>query len=120
MTDPTGLLGLQMSHFGVVPTKEPGKWRLIVDLCFPEGPSVNDGIEKYLCLLEYVTVDHIAAGVHILGKGGTLAKLDIKSAYHIVLAHPEDPLLLAMHWTNGIYIDKTLIAIWSAISPNHL
>ena len=68
VTDPTGLLGLQVSPFGVIPKKEAGKWRLIVDLSFPEGVSVNNGIEKNLCSLEYVTVDHIAAGVYILGK----------------------------------------------------
>ena len=46
--------------------------------------SVNDHIGKNLCPLKYVTVDHIAARVHTLGKGAMLAKLDIKSAYHIL------------------------------------
>ena len=78
-----------MSPFGVIPKKEPGKWRLIVDLSFPEGASVNDGVKKNLCSLEYVTVDHIAAGVYIMGKGAMLAKLDIKSAYRIVQVSSE-------------------------------
>ena len=37
-----------------------------------------------------------------------LAKLDIKSAYRIVLVHPEDRPLPAMRWRNRIFIDKTL------------
>ena len=77
----------------------------IIDFSYPEGASVNDGIKKKLCLLEYVTVDHIAAGVHILGKGATLVKLDIESAYSIIPVHPMDRLLLAMCYRNQIFID---------------
>ena len=28
---------------------QPGKWQLIVDLSYPAGSSVNDGIEPKLC-----------------------------------------------------------------------
>ena len=65
--DPAGLTDLQISPFGVIPKKEPGRWRLIVDLSFPEGASVNDSIDKSICSLQYVTVDHIAAVVYALG-----------------------------------------------------
>ena len=38
------MVPLQVSRFGVIPKKyQPGKWRLIVDLSFPEGRSVNEG-----------------------------------------------------------------------------
>ena len=53
-------------------------------LVLTSSQRTSNGIEKNLCSLEYVTVDHIAAGVYILGKGAMLAKLDIKSAYRIV------------------------------------
>ena len=47
VVDPTGLLGLQVSPFGVIPKRHaPNKWRLIVDLSSPTGSSVNDGISK--------------------------------------------------------------------------
>ena len=54
VSDPMGLTGLQISPFGVIPKKVPGKWRLIVDLSFPDGASVNDGIEKSLCSMQFV------------------------------------------------------------------
>ena len=36
---------LQINRFGVIPKKDGG-WRLILDLSFPFGHSVNDGINK--------------------------------------------------------------------------
>ena len=40
------LQGLQISRMGVIPKGHiPGKWRLITDLSFPPGNSVNDGID---------------------------------------------------------------------------
>lgn len=35
---------IHISPFGVIPKKEKGKWRLIVDLSYPKDHSVNDGI----------------------------------------------------------------------------
>ena len=41
---------VQISRFGVISKGHtPGKWRLILDLSFPEGLSVNDGIPSDLC-----------------------------------------------------------------------
>ena len=46
---------VQINKFGVIPKKhQPGKWRLITDLSFPEGLSVNDAIDPKLCTLSYV------------------------------------------------------------------
>ena len=39
------LSNLHISRFGVIPKKDGG-WRLILDLSFPFGHSVNDGINK--------------------------------------------------------------------------
>ena len=50
--NPSGLLGLQVSPFGMIPKRHsPNNWRLIVDLSSPKGNSVNDGIDKELCSL---------------------------------------------------------------------
>ena len=39
-------LMVHVNRFGVVPKKhQPGKWRLITDLSFPEKKSVNDAID---------------------------------------------------------------------------
>ena len=31
-----------LNRFGVIPKSQPGEWRLITDLSFPKGRSVND------------------------------------------------------------------------------
>ena len=37
--------GIHLSPIGAIPKKhKPGKWRLIMDLSFPAGSSINDGI----------------------------------------------------------------------------
>ena len=36
---------------------QPGKWRIIVDLSYPKGVSVNDGISQELCSLAYASID---------------------------------------------------------------
>ena len=87
-----GLVGhLHVNRMGVI-TKghTPGKWRLITDLSYPTGRSVNDGIDASLCSLQYTTVEAVASRVLRLGKGALLAKLDIKSAYRLVPVHPSD------------------------------
>ena len=52
---------LHINRFGVIPKgHNTGKFRLITDLSFPPGQSVNDGIDPGLCSLVYTTVDEVA------------------------------------------------------------
>ena len=107
--DPGILPWFHCSPIGIIPKKhKPDKWRLIVDLSAPDGHSVNDGIEKALCSLTYISVDRVAETVLQLGPGTLLAKMDIKEAFRIVPIHPSDRLLLAMQWKGKWYIDKVL------------
>ena len=49
---------MQISQFGVVlKGRQTGRWRLILDPSYPEGASVNDGIDPALCSLSYTSVD---------------------------------------------------------------
>ena len=95
---------VQVSPFGVIPKREPGKWRLILDLSSPEGFSVNDGVDKDLCSLSYMSVDEVAERVVEVGKGALLAKFDLKAAYRNVPVHPEDRWLLGMVWGDKLYV----------------
>ena len=95
-----------VSRVGVIPKgHNTGKWRLITDLSFPEGASVNDGIDPILCSLSYTTVEEVADLAAKWGKGALLAKVDIDSAYRLILVHPEDHWLLAVRWEEKIYVD---------------
>lgn len=53
---------------------QPDKWKLIVNLSDPAGSSVNDGIDRELRFLKYVSVDNLGLGILI-------SKLDTESAY---------------------------------------
>ena len=66
---------VHINWFGVIPKKhQQGKWRLIMDLSFPEGASVNDAIDPVLCSLKYVTVNQVASKALHLGKSSLNAK----------------------------------------------
>ena len=100
---------LQINRMGVIPKGHtPGKWRLITDLSYPDGRSVNDGIDRQRCSLAYISVETLAAAAHRLGRGALIAKMDIKAAYRLVPVHPEDRYLLGVEWKGAHYADGSL------------
>ena len=107
---------VHINRFGVIPKKhQVGKWRLITDLSFPEGSSINDGIDANVCSLTYITVQEVAHRAISMGKGSLLAKIDIKSAYRLVPVSPLDRIWLGMCWKDQIYVDAKLpFGLWSA------
>ena len=50
----------QVSPLGLVP-KKSGDFRIIQHLSAPEGSSVNDGIPKEFCSVQYQNIDHAVA-----------------------------------------------------------
>ncbi len=100
---------LQINRIGVVPKgHNTGKWRLITDLSFPNGFSVNDGIDPLLCSLTYTTVDDVAAKISLLGQGALMAKIDVESAYRLLPVHPQDRIFQAIRWEGDTFIDLVL------------
>ena len=99
----------QVSPIGLIPKPhQPGKWRLIVDLCSPHGASVNDAISVDYYHMRYASVLDAAAIICQLGKGTVLATIDLLSAYRIIPVHPDDHPLLAIKWDGDTFIDTTL------------
>ena len=105
---PQAIPHVHISRFGVIPKGHTGKWRLIVDLSHPKDHSINDGISKPLCSLQYVTIDDAIKEFIQLGRGALLAKIDIKSAFRLLPVHPADRNMLGMRWNDGVYIDTCL------------
>ena len=100
---------VQISRMGVIPKgHNQGKWRLITDLSFPPGSSVNDGIDPNLCSLCYTSVGKVAEAAQGLGTGALLAKVDIESAYRLIPVAPHDRVHLGVKWHDGVYIDGML------------
>ena len=53
-----------------------------MDLPYPSGHSINDGIpKKILCSLSYITVDSAITAIQKLGIGTILAKVYVKSTF---------------------------------------
>ncbi len=65
-----------------------------MDLSSPEGHSVNDGIDRELASLAYMSIDDVVAWVLKLGRGTLIAKRDIKQACRNIQVHPQDRPLL--------------------------
>lgn len=109
VTQVEGAEQVQCSPFGVIPKKgKPGKWRLIVNLSAPDGESVNDGIDRKLVSVAYISVDEVVKRVLEVGRGAELAKADVKAAYRNVPVHPKDRWLLGMRWEGEVFVDGTL------------
>lgn len=81
---------------------------MITDLSFPKGSSINDTIDPRLCSLSYTSVDEVAHAAMLAGRRSLMAKIDIKSAYRLILVHPEDRGYLGMEWNGRVYVDGML------------
>jgi len=92
------------------PKKDTEDMRIIVDLSWPEGGSVNDGIDsdEYLGTrykLAMPSVDQAVDRLRQLGKGAFLHKRDLSRAYRQLRIDPLDWPLLGLEWKGGFYQD---------------
>ena len=83
-----------------------------MDLSFPHGRSVNDGVQMdtYLLtpfILTLPTIDNITNQVRKLGKGCHLYKIDLSRAFRHIKLDPKDYNLLGLK-LNDLYIDSCL------------
>ena len=81
-------------------------------LSYPSGNSINDGIDITDFPLRYSTVydamDSVMDSVMQLGRHSLMAKLDVKSTFHLCPVHSSEHHLLGMHWQGQYYFDKVL------------
>ena len=100
---------VHINRFGIIPKKhQEGKYRLIVDMSYPDGGSINDGIDPDLCSLTYLKLEEVVHAIGRKGKGALLAKMDLESAYRIIPVHPSDRHLIGMEWKGKVYVDLAL------------
>ena len=96
------------SVVGDVVTEEQGTFRLIHDLSFPTGNSVNFGIPQECCSVEYEDYDYFISVLTSVGKGCFISKADIESAFRIIPIHPTNYHLLGFSFDGDYYFDKCL------------
>lgn len=100
--------GLVVSPLGLVPKRDPGQFRLIHHLSYPEGCSVNDGIDPACCRVVYASVDTALKWVRRYGPGVLMAKTDIESAFRLLPVHPDSFRWLGCCWEDGFFVDCCL------------
>ncbi len=96
--------------------KPSGKIRMIHDLSFPPGKSVNDHIDPDLFKLQYVTVDEVAKTCARFDRPGWLAKSDLSNAFHHVLVNPRYWHKLGFTW-KGLYYAYACLPFGCRSSP---
>ena len=65
------------SPLGLVPKHDPGKYRLIHDLSFPKGDSINSYTSREFTTVQYETLDRVVELVRSCGRNCLIAKADI-------------------------------------------
>ena len=104
---------LAVSPMNTVPKDSADERRVIVDLSWPAGASVNDGISKDVYLgeaidLHYASVEQVCDMVNAIGPGATIYKRDLRHAYRQVAVDPRDYRYLGYHWDDCFYFDSVL------------
>ena len=96
-----------------VPKSCEDERRVIIDLSWPHGASVNDGISKSTYLgelinLHYASMEHVCRMVMQVGKGAHIYKRDLRHAYRQIPVDPRDYRYLGYFWKDLFYFDTTL------------
>ena len=102
-----------VSPLNTVPKADSLDRRVIVDLSWPIGSSVNDGIDKEFYLgevfeINFPTVDDIVSSILRCGKGCFIYKRDLKNAYRQFRVDPRDYKYLGYFWNGLFYFDTVL------------
>ena len=84
-----------------------------MDLSWPHGASINDGISKDMYLgelinLHYASVEQVCEMAMAIGKGAHIYKRDLRHAYRQISVDPRDYKYLGYHWQGMLYFDTVL------------
>ena len=86
---------------------------MTVDLLYPIGRSVKDGILPAQCsvfhMYTYVSVDAALKFIWQVGKNTGLIKVDLKGAHKMVPIHQQDRHSFGIRWYDQIFVDQALL-----------
>ena len=89
--------------------KHSGKVRIIQDLSWPPGKSINDYISSEDYSLQYISIDDIMHRIQLYGSHALIAKLDLADAFRHINVRQEDWELLGTvfnHDVDGVLVKK--------------
>ena len=104
---------VDISKLNLVPKKDRIERCVILDLSFPKGALVNDGIDSdtyLLCRnkLTFPSVDDLVCIIHYKGLGCLLFKQDLLRAYRQLKVDPGDVHRLGYCFEGKYYFDLSL------------
>lgn len=104
---------IKISPLNTVPKRNTSERRIILDLSFPKGNSINDFISKDFYLgenidLVYPKVDDFVQLIKQKGKGCLLFKTDLRRAYRQLPICPSSYNLVSYVWKKHIFCDTVL------------
>ena len=102
-----------ISPLSTRPKRDSAERRVILDLSFPMGKSVNDGIQTdnylgFMAKLTFPKVDDFAFCIHSLGQGCMMFKVDLSRYFRQLPLDPGDYSLIGYIVNGKIYFDKVL------------
>ena len=97
--------------------KDGDKRRVILNLSYPKGNSVNDLVDRQHFdhsdfKLRFPTVEEIAKESQKLGTEGYLAKVDVARAFRNLRVDPADALKFGIKWQNQYFLDIGVAFGW--------
>ena len=102
-----------ISPLSTRPKKDSTERRVILDLSFPIGGAVNDGIPKdtymgFAVKLTFPKTDDFAVRIFQLGEGCCMFKVDLSRYFRQIPLDPGDYALIGYVINGDIYFDKVL------------
>ena len=99
-----------VSPFITCTKQDSEKRRVIIDLSWPAGASVNYFTDSNLYMgtafkLSYPSIDNFTDRLRRLGKGALMLKIDLSRAFRQLKVNPADFPLLCLHWKGHYYVD---------------
>ena len=102
-----------ISPISTRPKKTSEERRVIIDLSFPVGQAVNDGMIKdnymgHQVSLSFPKVDDLALRIYRLGKAAMMFKIDLSRYFRQIPLDPGDYSMLGYIIHGKLYFDKVL------------
>ena len=115
MFGPYYLKPFEKMHFSplMARPKPDGGTRIIVDLSWPVGASVNSCVPSNVYddvpfILKYPTIDQVVERIKLVGPSALLYKVDLERAFRNLRVDPFDYPLLGLQWNTDVYVDVSV------------
>ena len=97
--------------------KDIDKRRVILDLSYPQGSSLNDQVDKLAFdnskfLLKFPSIDDIVQELGLHGDDVTIAKIDVARAFRNLRVDPADAVKLGIKWKDDVFVDVSVAFGW--------